>query len=89
MQRITKYQLLLREVLRLTERTKRTSEIETLRAAVHVMRIIPKQANDMMDVGRLQGFDVSFFITGFPGNGEFFNNWIHCDFRGKLRRRVS
>ena len=35
------------------------SEIEGLRAAVHVMRIIPKAANDMMDVARLQGFDVS------------------------------
>ncbi|KOC61451.1 Triple functional domain protein [Habropoda laboriosa] len=58
-QRITKYQLLLREALRHTERTERFSEIEGLRAAVHVMRIIPKAANDMMDVGRLQGFDVT------------------------------
>jgi hypothetical protein len=57
-QRITKYQLLLREALRLTERTRRLSEIEGLRAAAHVMRVIPKAANDMMDVGRLQGFDV-------------------------------
>lgn len=61
-QRITKYQLLLREALRLTERTQRISEIEGLRAAVHVMRIIPKAANDMMDVARLQGFDVSILI---------------------------
>ncbi|CAB0035585.1 unnamed protein product [Trichogramma brassicae] len=56
-QRITKYQLLLREALRLTERTRRHSEIEGLKAATKVMRIIPKAANDMMDVGRLQGFD--------------------------------
>lgn len=58
-QRITKYQLILREALRLTEKTQRYSEIEGLRAATHVMRVIPKAANDMMDVGRLQGFDVS------------------------------
>lgn len=58
-QRITKYQLLLREALRLTEKTRRFSEIEGLRAAAYVMREIPKRANDMMDVGRLQGFDVS------------------------------
>lgn len=45
--------------MKLTERTHKISEIEGLRAAVHVMRVIPKAANDMMDVGRLQGFDVS------------------------------
>ncbi|CAL7943982.1 unnamed protein product [Xylocopa violacea] len=63
-QRITKYQLLLREALRLTERTQRISEIEGLRAAVHVMRIIPKAANDMMDVARLQGFDGKITAQG-------------------------
>nr|XP_050856802.1 kalirin isoform X4 [Vespula vulgaris] len=63
-QRITKYQLLLREALRLTERTQRLSEIEGLKAAVHVMRVIPKAANDMMDVGRLQGFDGKITAQG-------------------------
>ncbi|XP_014207348.1 triple functional domain protein-like [Copidosoma floridanum] len=63
-QRITKYQLLLREALRLTERTQRQSEIEGLRAAAHVMRVIPKAANDMMDVGRLQGFDGKITAQG-------------------------
>lgn len=58
-QRITKYQLLLREALRLTEKTTRELEIQGLRDAAHVMMVIPKSANDMMDVGRLQGFDVS------------------------------
>lgn len=35
------------------------------------MRVIPKAANDMMDVGRLQGFDVSvvsLFFTSFPAS---------------------
>ncbi|XP_058808184.1 triple functional domain protein-like isoform X3 [Phymastichus coffea] len=63
-QRIMKYQLLLKEALRLTERTQRQSEIEGLRAAVHVMRVIPKAANDMMDVGRLQGFDGKITAQG-------------------------
>ncbi|XP_051163454.1 triple functional domain protein isoform X3 [Leptopilina boulardi] len=63
-QRITKYQLLLREALRLTEGTRRLSEIEGLRAATHVMRIIPKAANDMMDVGRLQNFDGKITAQG-------------------------
>ncbi|KAK0088984.1 hypothetical protein PV325_009867 [Microctonus aethiopoides] len=63
-QRITKYQLILREALRLTEKTQRISEIEGLRAAAHVMRVIPKAANDMMDVGRLQGFDGKITAQG-------------------------
>ncbi|OXU29114.1 hypothetical protein TSAR_004898 [Trichomalopsis sarcophagae] len=63
-QRITKYQLLLREALRLTQRTQRQSEIEGLTAAAHVMHVIPKAANDMMDVGRLQGFDGKITAQG-------------------------
>ena len=31
-----------------------------LKKAVAVMCIVPKAANDMMQVGRLQGFDVSY-----------------------------
>lgn len=34
-------------------------EVETLSRALHIMTIVPKMANDMMMVGRLQGFDVS------------------------------
>lgn len=58
-QRIMKYQLLLKDVLKYTERAGLTSEAEQLRAAYEIMIIVPKTANDMMDVGRLQGFDVS------------------------------
>ncbi|XP_015125607.1 triple functional domain protein isoform X1 [Diachasma alloeum] len=63
-QRITKYQLLLVQALELTEKTQRLSEIEGFRAAVYVMKIIPKAANDMMDVGRLQGFDGKITAQG-------------------------
>lgn len=58
-QRIMKYQLLLRDMFKYTERARLTDEMEALRQAMHVMQVVPKAANDMMDVGRLQGFDVS------------------------------
>lgn len=60
-----KYQLLLRDVYKYTERAGLSTEIETLKGAIAVMQVVPKAANDMMDVGRLQGFDVSieFFFT--------------------------
>ncbi len=34
-------------------------EAEAIGKAFHVMTIVPNQANDMMDIGRLQGFEVS------------------------------
>lgn len=58
-QRIMKYQLLLKDILKYTERAGLVNEIEPLKAAMEVMIVVPKAANDMMDVGRLQGFDVS------------------------------
>jgi len=58
-QRIMKYQLLLRDIYKYTERAQLTDEIEGLRQATRIMQVVPKSANDMMDVGRLQGFDVS------------------------------
>lgn len=36
-----------------------------LKKAVAVMCIVPKAANDMMQVGRLQGFDVSLASVSF------------------------
>lgn len=58
-QRIMKYQLLLKDILKYTERAGLVTEAEQLRAAYKIMVDVPKAANDMMDVGRLQGFDVS------------------------------
>ena len=37
------------------------NEVDTLSRALHIMTIVPKMANDMMMVGRLQGFDVKHF----------------------------
>jgi triple functional domain protein len=59
-QRIMKYQLLLRDIYKYTERAKLRAETESLCQAMEVMQVVPKAANDMMDVGRLRGFDVSF-----------------------------
>ncbi|XP_060534993.1 triple functional domain protein isoform X2 [Cylas formicarius] len=56
-QRIMKYQLLLKDILKYTERAGVAEEIEPLRAAYKIMVVVPKNANDMMDVGRLQGFE--------------------------------
>lgn len=61
-QRIMKYQLLLKDILKYTEKAGLEEEAQNLRKAVHIMHVVPKAANDMMNVGRLQGFDGK--ITG-------------------------
>jgi len=74
-QRIMKYQLLLRDMFKYTERARLADEMEALRQAMHVMQVVPKAANDMMDVGRLQGFDVSTLYTVYlhrPHNSSVF-----------------
>ncbi|MEQ2215615.1 hypothetical protein XENOCAPTIV_003315, partial [Xenoophorus captivus] len=54
-QRIMKYQLLLKDFLKHSK--KAGLESPDLEKAVEVMCIVPKRCNDMMNVGRLQGFD--------------------------------
>lgn len=56
-QRIMKYQLLLKDILKYTKRS--GESCDSLEDAIRVMHVVPKAANDMMNVGRLQGFDVS------------------------------
>jgi triple functional domain, trio (fragment) len=56
-QRITKYQLLLIDILRCTEKAKIENEISDLENALNVMKIVPKAANEMMCISRLQGFN--------------------------------
>ena len=63
-QRITKYQLLLNEILKYTIKAGLEKEAEDLKKAVHVMHVVPKSANDMMNVGRLQGFDGKITAQG-------------------------
>ncbi|TRZ02547.1 hypothetical protein DNTS_026592 [Danionella cerebrum] len=54
-QRIMKYQLLLKDFLKYYTRAGR--QTEDLESAVEVMCYVPKRCNDMMNVGRLQGFE--------------------------------
>uniref|UniRef100_A0A8C4PSD8 Trio Rho guanine nucleotide exchange factor n=1 Tax=Equus asinus TaxID=9793 RepID=A0A8C4PSD8_EQUAS len=61
-QRIMKYQLLLKDFLKYSRKASLdTSELER---AVEVMCIVPKRCNDMMNVGRLQGFDGKIVAQG-------------------------
>ncbi|XP_047543858.1 triple functional domain protein isoform X1 [Vanessa atalanta] len=56
-QRIQKYHLLVKKILSYSEVANAAPNvISSLRDAVQCTSIIPKNANDMMDVGRLQGF---------------------------------
>ncbi|KAK6165753.1 hypothetical protein SNE40_022615 [Patella caerulea] len=61
-QRIMKYQLLLKDILKYTERA--GLDVTDLKKAQRVMRVVPKAANDMMQVGRLQGFDGKITAQG-------------------------
>ncbi|KAL5006006.1 hypothetical protein ScPMuIL_017164 [Solemya velum] len=61
-QRIMKYQLLLRDIRKYTERA--GLDISEWNKALNVMCVVPKAANDMMQVGRLQGFDGKITAQG-------------------------
>ncbi len=57
-QRLTKYHMLLEAILKYSQRAGLQEEAEAIAKAFHVMTVVPNQANDMMDIGRLQGFEV-------------------------------
>ncbi|KAJ0003220.1 hypothetical protein NQD34_008318 [Periophthalmus magnuspinnatus] len=61
-QRIMKYQLLLKDLLKCSKKV--GLESMELEKAVEVMCIVPKRCNDMMNVGRLQGFDGKIVAQG-------------------------
>ncbi|KAL8612449.1 hypothetical protein ACOMHN_058577 [Nucella lapillus] len=61
-QRIMRYQLLLKDILKYTE--KAGADSTELKKALRVMCVVPKAANDMMQVGRLQGFDGKITAQG-------------------------
>uniref|UniRef100_A0A3B4AD02 DH domain-containing protein n=1 Tax=Periophthalmus magnuspinnatus TaxID=409849 RepID=A0A3B4AD02_9GOBI len=64
-QRIMKYQLLLKDLLKCSKKV--GLESMELEKAVEVMCIVPKRCNDMMNVGRLQGFDLVAGCCKLPG----------------------
>uniref|UniRef100_A0A4W5PUG5 Uncharacterized protein n=1 Tax=Hucho hucho TaxID=62062 RepID=A0A4W5PUG5_9TELE len=61
-QRIMKYQLLLKDLLKFSK--KAAVDTTELEKAVEVMCVVPKRCNDMMNVGRLQGFDGKIVAQG-------------------------
>ncbi|XP_072306037.1 rho guanine nucleotide exchange factor 25 isoform X1 [Eucyclogobius newberryi] len=61
-QRIMKYQLLLKDFLKYY--TKAGMDTEDLEKAVEMMCFVPKRCNDMMNVGRLQGFEGKITALG-------------------------
>ncbi len=56
--------MLLETILKYSERAGLTDEAVAIKAAFHVMTVVPDQANDMMDIGRLQGFEGKITAQG-------------------------
>ena len=48
----------LQAILKHSQRAGLMEEAAAIEQAFHVMTVVPNQANDMMDIGRLQGFEV-------------------------------
>ncbi|CAF0962648.1 unnamed protein product, partial [Didymodactylos carnosus] len=61
-QRIMRYQLLLKEILKSTERM--NEEPRAIRSALQVMITVPTQANDMMNVGRVKDLPCNVHALG-------------------------
>ncbi|XP_029450783.1 rho guanine nucleotide exchange factor 25 isoform X2 [Rhinatrema bivittatum] len=61
-QRIMKYQLLLKDFLKYY--SKAGADVMQLEKAVEVMCFVPKRCNDMMNLGRLQGFEGKITAQG-------------------------
>ncbi|XP_053386213.1 kalirin-like isoform X3 [Mercenaria mercenaria] len=61
-QRIMKYQLILKDILKCTERA--GLDAAQLRRAYNVMCVVPKDANDMMQFGKLQGYTGKITAVG-------------------------
>ena len=58
--------MLLEAILKYSQRAGLTEEVTAIQSAFRVMQTTPKAANEMMDVGRLQGFEVkNYFIQVF------------------------
>ena len=58
-QRVTKYKLLLEGILKYSQRAGLKDEAESIAKALHVMTLVLTQTNEMMDIGKLDGFEVS------------------------------
>ncbi|VVC45689.1 Guanine-nucleotide dissociation stimulator, CDC24, conserved site,Dbl homology (DH) domain,PH domain- [Cinara cedri] len=63
-QRIMKYKLLLEEMLKYTKRAGLTNEIEMFQVAIEIMKYVPRVADDMIIVSKLEGFDGNIIAQG-------------------------
>ncbi|XP_078799440.1 kalirin isoform X3 [Oryzias latipes] len=72
-QRITKYQLLLKDFFKYT--TKAGLDTEEIEKAVELMSLVPKRCNDMMNLGRLQGYEGKLTSQGKLLQQETFCVW--------------
>ncbi|XP_045553977.1 LOW QUALITY PROTEIN: kalirin [Salmo salar] len=72
-QRITKYQLLLKDFLKYT--SKAGMHCEEIERAVELMSLVPKRCNDMMNLGRLQGYEGKLTSQGKLLQQETFCVW--------------
>uniref|UniRef100_A0AAY4AWN7 Non-specific serine/threonine protein kinase n=1 Tax=Denticeps clupeoides TaxID=299321 RepID=A0AAY4AWN7_9TELE len=61
-QRITKYQLLLKDFLKYS--SKAALDCQEIEKAVDLMFLVPKRCNDMMNLGRLQGYEGKLTAQG-------------------------
>ena len=57
-QRLMKYQLLLRDLHKYSVRLGRHEQASSLESAMQIMTVLPRDADHMMTVGRLQDFEV-------------------------------
>ncbi|XP_048097147.1 rho guanine nucleotide exchange factor 25 [Alosa alosa] len=85
-QRIMKYQLLLKDFHKYY--TKAGLATEELEKAVEVMCFVPKRCNDMMNVGRLQGFEGKITAQGKLLQQDTFTvTELDCGFLSRAKER--
>lgn len=59
-QRVTKYQLILKDLLKYSKKIGNTGESASVQRAIEIMQTITGIANDIMDVERIEGFNVCY-----------------------------
>lgn len=58
-QRVTKYQLILKDLLKYSKKIGNIEETASIQRAIDIMQTITRIANDTMDLERIEGFNVS------------------------------
>ncbi|XP_055949371.1 triple functional domain protein-like isoform X1 [Argiope bruennichi] len=63
-QRILEYKLLLKDILKYTQQADIEEEVQQLEKAVHIMHLIYKTSNDILNLNRMQGFQANLANHG-------------------------